>query len=242
MPLRKRLARAMLFAAVGWMAAGAVCVGGGLPVPVQFRNPDDLAVGKLLVASRGMGDDSFAGTVILLVRFDAERGVQGLVLNRRTDVPISEVIDLKSAKGRSDPVYAGGPVELRQVFALIKSPAKVEKAENVFGRVYLISDKTLFDQTLAAHPAQNAFRVYLGYTGWTAAQLRREVQLGAWSILPGEDAAVFRADPGSLWQEMMQKTKVQVAGASPFPDHPRPACAPWSTCSSPPVAWVASAR
>lgn len=91
MPLRRRWALAMLCAAVGWMAGGAVCAGGGSSVPVQFRNPDDLGVGKLLVASRGMGDDSFAGTVILLVRFDAERGVQGLVLNRRTDVPISEV-------------------------------------------------------------------------------------------------------------------------------------------------------
>ena len=118
----------------------------------------------------------------------------------------------------------------------------MEKAENVFGRVYLISDQTLFDRTLAAHPAQSAFRVYLGYTGWTAAQLRREVQLGAWSILPGEDAAVFRADPGSLWQEMTQKTKVQVAGAAPFPAHQRPTCAPSSTCSTSPVMWVASAR
>ena len=35
-------------------------------LPIQFKNPKDLDIGKLLVASRGLGDPHFAGTVILL--------------------------------------------------------------------------------------------------------------------------------------------------------------------------------
>lgn len=184
-------------------------------VPIQSRNPDSLGVGKLLVASRSLGDPGFAETVILLVRYDADAGVLGLALNRRTDVPMSRVLDLKSAKNRSDPVYAGGPVEPTTVFALYKSPAKIEKAENVFSHVYLISDKTLFDQTLSAHPDPSAFHVYLGYTGWTVAQLRHEVQLGAWFVFPADDSAVFNSDPDDLWNQMIHKTKLQVAAATP---------------------------
>ena len=180
-------------------------------LPAQSRSPDSLAAGKLLVASRSMGDPGFAKTVILLVHYDATGGVLGLVLNRRTDVPMSSVLDLKSAKNRADLVYAGGPVEPRAVFALFKSPSRIDKAENVFGRVYLITDKDLFDHTLSAHPDASAFRVYLGYTGWTQAQLRHEVQLGAWYVFPADDAAVFNSDPDSLWPEMIQKTKVQMA-------------------------------
>ena len=37
-------------------------------LPIQFKNPKDLGIGKLLVASRGLGDPHFAGTVILLGR------------------------------------------------------------------------------------------------------------------------------------------------------------------------------
>ena len=117
-------------------------------LPIQFKNPKDLGVGKLLVAGRGMGDPRFAQTVILLVHYD-EDGVVGLVLNRRTDVPLSQVLDLKAAKDRSDPVYIGGPVQPAAVFALFQSPGKIEKAENIFGDVYWISDKSVFEKTLS---------------------------------------------------------------------------------------------
>jgi hypothetical protein len=75
-------------------------------LPIQFKNPQDLGVGKLLVASRSLGDPDFAGTVVLLVRYD-EKGALGLILNRRTDLPLSRVLDLEAAKDRSDPVYLG---------------------------------------------------------------------------------------------------------------------------------------
>src|SRR5215469_11708641 len=128
--------------------------GGSLPtliLPIQFRDPKNLGAGKLLVASRGLGDPNFAKTVILLVHYD-EKGVVGLVLNRRTDVPLSRVLDLPAAKDRSDPVYLGGPVGLSGALALFQSSAKLEKAENLFGKVYLITDKDLFEQTIAARP------------------------------------------------------------------------------------------
>src|SRR5215831_9471976 len=67
-------------------------------LPVQSRNPRDLGPGKVLVASRELGDPNFAKTVVLLVHCDTE-SVIGLMINRRTAVPISRVFaDLKTAK------------------------------------------------------------------------------------------------------------------------------------------------
>ena len=121
-------------------------------VPVQSKNAKSLGAGKLLVASRNLGDPQFAKTVILLARYDAQ-GALGLILNRRTDVPLSRVLEsLKAAKDRSDPVYLGGPLEMPAVFGLFQSPAKLEGAEHVFDGVYLIAAKPLFEQTLAARP------------------------------------------------------------------------------------------
>ncbi|MGA1984419.1 MAG: YqgE/AlgH family protein [Acidobacteriaceae bacterium] len=157
-----------------------------------------------------MGDPQFARTVVLLVHYDAD-GVVGLVLNRRTDVPLSRVLDLKAAKDRSDPVYAGGPVQPAAIFALFQSPAKIEKAENPFGSVYLISDKGLFEKTLSGRPDPGVFHVYLGYAGWTQDQLRAEVQMGAWFVFPADAAAVFSSDPGSLWPQMIQQTQLRLA-------------------------------
>lgn len=178
---------------------------------VQSKSAKDLSVGKILVASRNLGDPHFAKTVILLARYD-EHGVLGLILNRRTDVPLSHVLEsLKAAKDLSDPVYVGGPVEMPAVFALFQSPAKLEGAEHVFDNVYLIAAKPLFEQTISARPDAGVFHVYLGYAGWTQDQLRKEVELGAWFVFPAEAGTVFNADPDALWQEMIRKTEMEMA-------------------------------
>jgi putative AlgH/UPF0301 family transcriptional regulator len=189
-------------------------------LPVQSRNPKSLGNGKLLVASRSLGDPHFAKTVVLLVRFDAQ-GVVGLILNRRTDVPISRALEnLKAAKGRSDQVYLGGPVGVPGVFALLESPSKIDGAEHVFGGIYLISAKAVFEKTMSARPNPDVFHVYLGYAGWTEDQLRKEVELGAWFIFPAETSTVFNSDPDSLWPRMIEKTELNMAGMRPADTSP----------------------
>jgi putative transcriptional regulator len=174
-----------------------------------------LGTGKVLVASRGLGDPRFAGTVILLVHYD-DNGVVGLFLNQRTDVPLSQVLDLKAAKDRSDPVYIGGPMKPSAAFALVQSSAKIEKAESIFGGVYLISDKGLFEKTISARPDPNVFHVYLGYAGWTQDQLRTEVRLGAWFVFPPDTATIFNSDPDALWLQMIRKTELRLAKTEPL--------------------------
>jgi putative AlgH/UPF0301 family transcriptional regulator len=186
-------------------------------LPVQSRNPSDLGPGKLLVASRELGDPNFAETVILLVHYDTE-GVIGLMLNRRTELPISRVFaELKTAKGISDPVYFGGPVETPTVFALLRSKDKLEGAEHVFGGVYWISTKSALEKTISSHPDPGVFHVYLGYAGWTTDQLRNEIKLGGWFIFQADNQTVFNANPDSLWRQMIKKTELKVAAAPAMP-------------------------
>lgn len=184
-------------------------------LPIQSKGTKGLGSGKLLVASRDLADPHFARTVILLVRYDAQ-GVVGLILNRRTDVPISRALKgFEGAQDRSDPVYLGGPVEIPAVFALFQSPSKIEGAEHIFGGVYLISAKALFEQTISTRPDPGVFHVYLGYAGWGAEQLRKEVELGAWFIFPADADTVFNSDPDSLWPRMIRKTELKFAGSRP---------------------------
>jgi len=188
---------------------------------VQSKNAEGLGAGKLLVASRDLGDPNFAKTVILLVQYDPQ-GVVGLILNRRTNVPLSKVLDsLKAAKNLSDPVYLGGPVDIPSVFALFKSSAKIEGADRVFGGVYLIHEKTLLEQTISTRPDPGVFHVYLGYAGWTRQQLRAEVELGAWFIFPADVSTVFKTDPDGLWPQMIRQTEMKVVKNEPANADPR---------------------
>jgi putative transcriptional regulator len=189
-------------------------------LPVQFKDPKNLGVGKLLVASPNMVDPNFAKTVVLLIRSD-DQGIVGLILNRRTDLALSRVLEgIPGTKDRSDPVYLGGPVQVAAVTALLQSPDKIEGADHIFGGVYLISTKTLLEQTLARRPDPQVFHVYLGYAGWENDQLRNEVELGAWFIFPGDAATVFNSDPGSLWPQMIRKTQQKFAESKPGSAYP----------------------
>jgi putative transcriptional regulator len=202
--MRARLLSAMFAALLMFGAVPAFC------------QSDDLAVGRLLVASRDLGDPNFAKTVILLVHYSEGQGAIGLVVNKRTDVPISKVFhDLKEAGGRGDPVYIGGPVELNSVLALLKTADKPQGAERVFGDVYLISNKDLLTRTLASKAEAAAFHTYIGYAGWSSGQLEHEVDLGAWHIMPADAATVFHADPDSVWEHLIRRSETNIATYSP---------------------------
>jgi putative AlgH/UPF0301 family transcriptional regulator len=184
-------------------------------VPVQSTNSKDLSVGKLLVASRTLADPDFAETVILLVRCDAD-GVVGLVLNRRTSIPLSQALQqLEAAKDRSDPVYLGGPVGTPAVFALLRSTAKLDEAEQVFSGVYWIASKNSFEKAISGRPDPDVFHVYVGYAGWSTDQLRLEIAQGSWFIFQGDAPTVFDSDPHSLWRRLIQKTELTLAMARP---------------------------
>lgn len=186
-----------------------------IPLSVQSKNPELLGVGKILVAGRNLGDPNFAQTVILLVQYDAD-GVVGLILNRRTELAVSRVLgDYPAAKNRSDPVYFGGPVDSQQIRALGKSLAKLDGATQICHGVYQIATKSQLEQALTDRAVSKTFHVYLGYAGWHAEQLRKEMELGAWFVFPGDAETIFNSDPDSLWPRMIRKTELQMARNDP---------------------------
>jgi len=176
------------------------------------KGDDELAPGKLLVAGRELGDPNFAESVILLIDYDADHGAMGLIVNRRTDVPLSRLFrDFKEAKSRTDQAYVGGPVEITTVVALLKSAVKPGDAQRVFADVYLIKTKDLLQKTLASGAESNSFHVFVGYAGWGEGQLEHEIELGAWHIMSADSAVVFHSDPESVWPRLIRRTEQQIA-------------------------------
>ncbi len=187
-----------------WMALGAL-------VRAQGAGEEDLAQGRLLIASRALRDPNFAETVVLLLEMNGQ-GTVGLVINRRTKAPLSKVLPLPGdSKIGSDPVYSGGPVETSSALALLRSAAPVEGARHIIDDVYAVASRPLLDKTLAQGRDAGHFRVYLGYGGWAPGQLEAEVELGAWRILSAKSALVFDADPDALWDRLNRLSHTEIA-------------------------------
>ena len=173
----------------------------------------DLEAGSLLVADRKLRDPNFAQTVILLVKYE-EEGSMGLMLNRRTDVAVSQVLsDWREAKGRDDLVFLGGPVEKGAVMGLIDSRERVERAHEVLTGVQMAMDGEVLRKQLAAG-AKRPVRFFLGYAGWGPEQLEAEIEAGAWHVLRGDRRWIFDADPDTLWTRMIEKTEMRIARAA----------------------------
>jgi putative transcriptional regulator len=127
----------------------------------------------------------------------------------------------KAAKNRSDPVFAGGPVEKEVVFSLLRSTGGPEAALHIFDGVYLIQTKPALEKALSSNRDPRTLRIYLGYCGWATDQLQNEVRLGAWHIFRGVTESVFDSEPASLWSRMIALTEVQIA-ESGRPSRSRP--------------------
>jgi len=173
----------------------------------------DLMPGALLVASRGLGDPNFFHTVILLVHHDAD-GAMGLVLNRRTDVPIGRIFEsLEAARDHTAPVFMGGPVALTGAQALVRSSSAIADGRRLVGDVYVLGSREALTRRLAGAIDADRFRLYLGYAGWGPGQLEDEVDDDAWHIFEASAGIVFDADPGTLWLRQIRRTDVQMVSA-----------------------------
>ena len=56
-------------------------------------SPDLLAKGKILISEPFLGDPNFSRSVILLLEYSSENGAVGFVLNKPTDLFMSDMID-----------------------------------------------------------------------------------------------------------------------------------------------------
>jgi putative transcriptional regulator len=160
----------------------------GLAAGAQAECADLPAAGNILVATPSAPDPDFARTVILIVH-SGEEGVMGFMLNRPSGFPISHLFpETKSTAAGRRPLYLGGFV--------------AQGVRRLFNDVWLILSAAHVEQLARAGERPPVFRAYAGYAGWSQAQLRKELLLGHWRVVPGTAAAVFDSQPETLWKRL----------------------------------------
>jgi putative transcriptional regulator len=176
----------------------------------QSRKVDDLAVGKVLVMQRDAPDPLFAESVILLIHYGSD-GVVGLMLNQKSNIPLSEIREINGTKKRFDPAYSGGPVEVEAVTALVRAASAPPESIHVIADIYAVQSKKGLEMGLKGSKGPGDFRLYLGYCGWEIPQLNNEMALGSWYIFEHGERYVFDTEPHTLWKRLIDRTGGQFA-------------------------------
>ncbi|HET6370375.1 MAG TPA: YqgE/AlgH family protein [Nitrospiria bacterium] len=174
------------------------------------------AVGRLhegvfLVATSQLGDPNFSETVVLLVHYD-KRGATGLVVNRKTDVPVDRAIpEAKGLEGLSRFLFVGGPVQRDLLLALIETDKGLPDAQKILDRTYMTLDKETLLGSIKGGNGTQAVRIYSGYSGWGPGQLDGEVIRGDWTVIDADPDSVFSNDPSGIWEKLSKMgEKIQI--------------------------------
>jgi putative transcriptional regulator len=175
----------------------------------------DVPNGVVLVTKPELGDPNFRETVVLVTRHPGG-GAVGVILNRPTRVPVSQLFPEHDAlRGRADRLFAGGPVSPRALVAVFRSSERPDAALRVLADVYLSLDGVFLDGLLRRSDAPRELRVYAGYAGWAPGQLEAEIARDDWFVLAPDADTIFRADPATLWREMVRRASARSTRLGP---------------------------
>jgi len=78
-------------------------------------------------------------------------GTLGLIVNRPSDVSLSEAVpDIEDKLATVHALYYGGPVGLPKILMLVRSESATEGMAHVVDDVYISSDRRVLDEVIAA--------------------------------------------------------------------------------------------
>ncbi len=151
-----------------------------------------------LIAMPGMGDGTFAGTVIYLCEH-TEKGALGLVINKPIDIKLKNLFEkveltLERDDLAEEPVYFGGPVQTERGFVLHErldsDGGHYNSSLKIPGGLEMTTSKDVLE-ALSNGVGPRRVLVTLGYSGWGAGQLEEEMVRNSWINVSAAPEIIF---------------------------------------------------
>jgi putative transcriptional regulator len=176
--------------------------------------------GRLLVATPSLRDPNFERTVVLLVAHE-DGGALGVVLNRATEVPVSDVLGpWDSLANEPAVVFEGGPMQPEAAICLARVRPGVGEmpgfnlVSGAVGTIDLSADPEALRTSIVC------VRVFAGYAGWSPGQLEGEISTGSWFVFDALPGDAFTARPDDLWPMVLRRQGGLMAAVAHFPVDP----------------------
>lgn len=157
--------------------------------------------GKLLIASPNLRDPNFFRSVVLIVQHD-ENGALGLILNRPTEVTITQAWE-EISEGADcyldGLLHQGGPCE----GPLMVLHDREDLAQiTVISGIHFSTDKESIEELVT--DVDEPVKFFVGYAGWSPGQLEEELKQSAWVIAPADPASVYDSQE-DLWERLHRR-------------------------------------
>jgi putative transcriptional regulator len=172
---------------------------------------------QLLLADPFLLDQNFKRTVILICSHEDKLGSVGFILNRKLDLKLNELIS--DFPEFDVPVFYGGPVSTETIHYVHDCGSILDGSEEIGEGIYWGGnfDKLKFLISSELIRPHN-IRFYLGYSGWSAMQLKDELEYGSWIISDMHPNYILKSKPEILWNEVMKRKGNSFSVIAEIPD------------------------
>lgn len=173
--------------------------------------------GKILISAPFL-TDVFKRSVVFLCEHD-EKGSLGFIINKPLKYKLNEIIE--DFPEFDAPVLFGGPVQTDLINFIHRAGDIIKGGYEINKGIFWGGD---FDE-LRKHIELGVlnpydFRFFLGYSGWGAGQLVREMRETSWFVGEGLEKYIFSTEFSSIWSKALRDLGKEFALLSIFPDDP----------------------
>jgi putative transcriptional regulator len=174
--------------------------------------------GKILISEPFLPDTFFNRSIVYLTDHTSNGSV-GFILNKKIDLKVSSAIT--GFEGWDEDLNMGGPVApdtlhyLHNLGDIIPKSVRVE--DNVFWGGEIESIRELIK---IGKIKKSQIRFFLGYSGWSAGQLERELKENSWVIAKVKSDIIMNNRGEDTWKRVLRSLKNKYKMWADFPDSP----------------------
>ncbi len=174
--------------------------------------------GRLLISDPFLPDPYFKRSVVLLVDHN-ENGSLGFILNKPLEMSLNDT-ELK-VNASEFAMHFGGPVQSTDLFYVHTQGEVIDgstpvKGDLCWGGDFKQIESMIEDGTLN----ENQIRFFVGYSGWEADQLEKEIEEDSWLVVESDLMEIFKTETDNLWKLLLEGLDEEISILSTFPEDP----------------------
>lgn len=175
--------------------------------------------GKILISEPFLPDTFFNRTIVYLADHNSEGSV-GFILNKKLDI---RVCDAVSGFDRcKEYLSMGGPVSPDTLHYLHNQGERIPNSVSVNDNIYWGGDIEFVRDLINKNELHwSQIRFFLGYSGWSAGQLERELKENSWVIVRTRGTiALDSYNFDNTWKRVLRSLDSKYRVWADFPESP----------------------
>jgi putative transcriptional regulator len=174
--------------------------------------------GKILISEPFLPDTFFNRSIVYLTDHNP-KGSVGFILNKKLDIKVNAA--LNGFEGWSENLNMGGPVAPDTLHYLHNLGDKVPNSTHVEENIFWGGDlDKIREMVKTKEISKTQIRFFLGYSGWSAGQLERELKENSWVIARVNSDIIMNKRGDDAWKQVLRSLNNKYRIWADFPDSP----------------------